>query len=303
MSKIEWTEETWNPTVGCDKVSAGCTECYAIRMAWRLMHSPHKSISDKYKGTVEKTAGGRLNWTGQINILHDVLKKPLLQKKPTVYFVDSMSDLFHEKIPFEFIGKVFTVMALCPQHRFQILTKRVERAIEYFERYENGLVDVPIEENAIEFGELLYDKNHQLHSYLKDAGWMWDITYDDDGEGGVTKDSSLEYFGDLPLKNVWIGVSDEGNQHGRIDYLRKIPAAVRFISGEPLVFDPGIMNLDSIDWVICGGESGPGKRPMNLDWARSLRDQCKKADVAFFMKQVDKVQPIPDDLMIREFPE
>src|SRR5438128_8579069 len=119
-SNIGWTDNTPNPAVGCDKCSDGCKYCYAINMAWRLMHSPHKKIAEKYAGTVMKTAGGQLNWTGKINFDLDSLLKCTNVKKPTLFFVNSMGDLFHEKVPFDFIDKVFAVMALHPQHTFQI---------------------------------------------------------------------------------------------------------------------------------------------------------------------------------------
>ena len=138
MSKIEWTERTWNPIVGCSKVSAGCENCYAMRMAWRLMHNP--KMKDRYEGVVKKTEGGKVNWTGKINMVPDVLHLPLEVKKPTTWFVNSMSDLFHEGVPFEYIDQVFVVMQQCPQHIFQILTKRTGRATEYFawKRWCNG---------------------------------------------------------------------------------------------------------------------------------------------------------------------
>lgn len=273
MSKIEWTGETWNPLIGCDKVSPGCKNCYAIKTAWIRMHNP--SMAGKYAGTVEKTAGGKLNWTGQVNMHAPSLHKPLKNKKPTTYFVNSMSDLFHESVPFEFIYQVFSVMEHCPQHTFQVLTKRAARAVEYFE-------------------------------------WV----------KKKARDMKGTWFAD---QNVWIGVSveNEATAAERIPLLARIPARVRFLSCEPLLgpvnlhldrlvdvasncelptfLDDGQVEYKSqtnpewlfrqiplgkvINWVICGGESGPESRPMHPDWARSLRDQCQEAGVAFFFKQ------------------
>jgi len=271
MSKIEWTMQTWNPVVGCDKVSEGCKNCYAITMAHRLMHMP--ASKDKYAGTVEKTAGGKLNWTGKVNLDHSALQKPLNTKKPTTFFVNSMSDLFHEDVPFEFIMEVFFIMQKCPQHTFQILTKRPKRMVEWFTEWTPNPFGVPYE----------------------------------------------------PLKNVWIGVSVENQKTAdeRIPLLQNVPAAVRFLSCEPLLGPVDIMkavgcylspsrfswNINrEIHWVIAGGESGHGARPSHPDWFRQLRDQCKAANVPFFFKQwgewcdiTHAVQCIPEDRSLASF--
>lgn len=271
MSKIEWTGETWNPVIGCDKVSPGCKNCYAIRTAWIRLHNP--KINERYTGTVEKTAAGNINWTGKINMLEEVLMKPLKTKKPTVFFVNSMSDLFHEQVPFDFIDKVFAVMALCPQHTFQVLTKRAERMYQYFDSLKTERCP-----------------NIHLASNKSHGGYMMVRLHEDE----------------LPLPNVWLGVSVENNDaaRDRIIYLASVPSAVRFLSCEPLL---GPVNLwpwlelthnkwtgkpgSIIDWVICGGESGPGARPMHPDWARSLRDHCKRSGVPFFFKQWGEYSP------------
>lgn len=133
MSKIEWTERTWNPIVGCSKVSEGCKNCYAIRMAWRLSHNP--KTADRYAGTVHKTCGGKANWTGVINVLSDVAMLPLQVKKPTMWFVNSMSDLFHEQLDDNTIISLFDIMRDCPQHTFQVVTKRTARAAEFLRKY------------------------------------------------------------------------------------------------------------------------------------------------------------------------
>lgn len=185
-----------------------------------------------YEGVVttpEQTKKGvKLNWTGRVNLVKQALEIPLKIKKPTMFFVDSMSDLFHEEVPFEFIDKTINIIQKCPQHIFQILTKRADRANKYF------------------------------------LSRRWPIY----------------------IPNIWLGASVEQKKHlPRIDILRQIPAAIRILSLEPLLEDLGEINLKDIHWVIVGGESGPGARPMHPDWVRSIRDQCKTANVPFFFKQ------------------
>lgn len=277
MSKIEWTNLTWNPTTGCDKVSQGCKFCYAEVMHRRLMKMFPKKYTKPFLGNVE--------------IHTSELTKPLTWNTPKMIFVDSMSDLFHEKVPFEFIAKVFIAMALCPHHTFQILTKRPERAVEFFKEYEYfGFGDDrTTDELAMDFHPWLYDKRtHELRADLRKAGWFWD-RYNDD-------DSRFIFENDAPLKNVWIGTSVEDQKvfNERVPHLLNIPAHVRFLSCEPLL---GPIDLSTVkpmrslqsqfDWVIVGGESGnkKGVRPMHPDWVRSLRDQCKESEVKFFFKQ------------------
>lgn len=207
---IEWTDRTWNPSTGCSKVSPGCKYCYAAVIANRFPnHFPN----------------------GFDFTLHeDRIDAPRRWRKPSMVFVNSMSDLFHEEMPLAFLHRVFEVMAACPQHTFQVLTKRHERLAE-------------------------------LASLLP---WP---------------------------DNVWIGVSVENQKYAhRVDYLRKVPAKVRFLSCEPLL-GPLQLNLDGISWVITGGESGPKHRPIEVDWVRSIRDQCRAAGVAFFHKQWGGVTP------------
>ena len=246
-SKIEWTEETWNPLIGCDKVSAGCKNCYAIKTAWIRMHNP--KMADRYAGTVAKSENGQLNWTGRINMVPHVSNKPLLKKKPSMYFVNSMSDMFHDSVSFEFIDSVFDTIDAARWHKFQILTKRPHRMVEFFEWKAAG------------------------HGFK---------------------------FPEWPLPNVWIGVSVEDQKAAdeRIQFLNLIPAAVKFLSCEPLLgpvdFEKAIGDSlkyhagglkNCISWVIVGGESGNHARPMHPDWVRSIRDQCKEAGVPFFFKQ------------------
>ncbi len=178
-SSIQWCSSTWNPLAGCDKISAGCTDCYAIRMSWRLMHIP--SMKEKYAGTVYKTKGGKLNWTGKINLHYPSLNIPLRDKKPTVFFVNSMSDLFHKDVPIQFIAEVFAICFLCPQHIFQILTKRSERL--YILNTDEFLIEL---HNAI----------NRLHNeYIKPL------------------ESELYFYDEVkaayPLSNLWLGVSVE----------------------------------------------------------------------------------------------
>ncbi|TPM09540.1 MULTISPECIES: phage Gp37/Gp68 family protein [unclassified Mesorhizobium] len=219
-SRIEWTEATWNPVAGCTIVSPGCTNCYAMRMAERL----DLMGQAKYRALTRRS-GGRAKWNGTVRVDEHALTIPHSWKTGRMIFVNSMSDLFHEGIPIEFIGKVFKVMKDCPQHTFQVLTKRSKRLLEVAD------------------------------------GLEWPA-------------------------NVWMGVSVENHQYvNRIDDLRRTPAAVKFLSLEPLVGDLGSLNLSGIDWAIAGGESGPSARPMDPAWVRSIRDQCVDADVAFHFKQ------------------
>jgi len=276
MSKIEWTQKTWNPIVGCTKVSAGCKNCYAIRMAYRLMHNT--ATKEKYKGVAKKTASGKLNWTGKINLLEDVLKMPLKAKKPTTFFVNSMSDLFHESVPFHFIDKVFAVMAIAQRHTFQVLTKRPERMLEYFKWKDTSWKN----EGMRGHERIRYQCYHLFGKDIEFSKWQF------------------------PLKNVWIGVSVENQNQAneRIPLLLQTPAETRFLSCEPLLDEISIAEyykeegngcyslwIDYIDWVIVGGESGTGARPMHPDWVRTLRDQCKIYEVPFFFKQWGEYSP------------
>lgn len=268
---ITWTNVTWNPVTGCSKVSEGCAHCYAEREWARLSANP--KLPDYF--------GRKFS-----NIMcHERrLDQPIRWKRPRMIFVNSMSDLFHEDVPFEFIDKVFTVMAVTPHHTYQILTKRPKRMKEYVER-----------------------------RFLK-----------------------LESI--VPLKNVWLGVTAENQEtaNERIPILLDTPASLRFVSVEPMV---GSINLDmmivqdtgrfrgivsslmgkktlwdtknligeedinKLDWVICGGESGPKARPIDPEWIKSLRDQCRFTDTPFFFKQwgeyIDLSQVTSPDLQIK----
>jgi len=217
-SAIEWTEATWNPTTGCDRISAGCDHCYALTLAKRL-----KAMgAEKYQVDGDpRTSGPGFGLT-----LHpDALSVPYRWRTPRLVFVNSMSDLFHARVPLEFIREVFQVMADTPQHTYQVLTKRSRRL-----RRLAGKLDWP--------------------------------------------------------PNVWMGVSVEDQTHlYRVDDLREVPAAVRFLSCEPLLGPLTGLDLTGIDWVIAGGESGPGHRPMEEAWVLELRDLCQAHGVPFFFKQ------------------
>ncbi|SNY94088.1 protein gp37 [Cohaesibacter sp. ES.047] len=301
-SKIEWTEATWNPIAGCSVASPGCKNCYAMTsVAPRLAANPK---TPHYHGTVEKTAKGKYVWTGKIGVAgEDKLMQPLRWKKPRMIFVNSTSDLFHPNVPENVIDRIFAVMALCPQHTFQVLTKHPERMRDYSLR-----------------------KNPNGHHPAMDYAALMAAT-------GSWNTPAVDLFC-WPLPNVWLGVSieDQPRADERIPHLLGTPAAKRFVSCEPLLGPVDLSELTrldgthvysclppvdvnqqddewngaTVDWVICGGESGAGARPMHPDWARSIRDQCVAADVPFFMKQMGgkrkPFEPIPDDLMIREFP-
>jgi protein gp37 len=206
---IEWTESTWNPVTGCTKTSDGCQRCYAERMALRLQGMGQANYARGFKVTLH----------------HHTLRLPLSWKKPQMVFVNSMSDLFHEDVPLDFIQKVFGVMRGAHWHTFQVLTKRSERLVE-------------------------------LDPHL-----------------------------DWP-PHVWMGVTVESADYTyRIDHLRRTQAAIKFLSLEPLLGPIPGLNLQDIDWVVVGGESGPGARPMKPEWVTDIRDQCLKAKVPFFFKQ------------------
>ena len=208
-SQIEWTESTWNPLTGCTKVSPGCKHCYAERMALRLQAMGQPNYANGFKLTLHP----------------QVLELPLSWKKPQIIFVNSMSDLFHEDVPLEFVQKAFDVMQRASLHTFQVLTKRSERLIEL------------------------------------DSEIAWP-------------------------ENVWMGVSVESSKYTfRIDHLQESHAQIKFLSLEPLLGPLPLLNIHGINWVIVGGESGPGARPVAEEWITDIRDQCLLARVPFFFKQ------------------
>lgn len=220
-TSIEWTDATWNPVAGCTVLTAGCTNCYAMRMAARL----EAMGTDKYAGTTRKS-GGRAKWTGRIKLDHGSLSTPGTWKRPRRVFVNSMSDLFHDDVPAEFIRDVWKTMGSTPQHTYQILTKRPERMAEVLS-------------------------------------------------------------GNFPiLTNVWLGTSvEDARVLTRLDNLRRVPAAIRFVSFEPLIGSVAGAELHDIQWAIVGGESGPNARPMDPGWVDEIKVACRRVGAAFFFKQ------------------
>ncbi len=273
VSKIGWTRATWNPTLGCSKISPGCKRCYAIHDVHRMAGNPNPKLKAANEG-LTVIQGGEANWTGRVRLIPERLEIPLKTRKPTTYFVNSLSDLFHEELSDADIDRVFAVMALCPQHRFQVLTKRAARMRDWH------LADLPLSSReefvaaqAAHTGRVVWDaRGSDRHAYF--------------GCGRIGDISNRRPWPHWPLPNVWLGVSAESREYlSRIDHLRQIPAAVRFLSLEPLLEDLGTLNLEGIHWVIVGGESGRGARPMHPDWVRSIQRQCETARVPFFFKQ------------------
>lgn len=256
ITAIEWTHmrgyvpRTWGPTIGCTKISCGCTNCYFFE----LHNRRHKAWKD---GRWPDAPKQYHKPASVMQIMRDRFDEPRSWRRPSCVFVNSQSDLFHDDIPNSDLKAIWEVMANTPQHRYLILTKRPERMRQF------------------------------VTAYYSTA---WKLS-----------------------PNIWLGVTveDQAAAEARIPILLDTPAAIRFLSVEPMLGPVDLRLAHDVNryvpgkwlhWAICGGESGPRKRPFDLAWARSVRDQCKAADVPFFMKQIDKVQPIPDDLMIRQFP-
>lgn len=302
-TKIEWTEATWNPLRGCNLVSSGCTNCYAMHQAHR-----QSGVGGAYEGLTRLTEHGPV-WTGEVRLVPELLDLPLRWKKPRRIFVNSMSDLFHEKVPDEFIMRVFEIMAFCTNHVFQLLTKRPQRMVDllgehYGRWFERGVVEM-------------------MQRRAADMGWCMDEP------------------DNWPLPNIHLGISceDQESADERIPLLLQTPAAVRWISAEPLLGPVDLVHakaiapadlpyfhaqtplcddpycyrggnhyprefncrwgkeakgLPGLDWVVIGGESGPGARPMHPNWVRSIRDQCQVAGVPFFFKQWGEWVPVGD---------
>jgi protein gp37 len=268
-TSIEWATKVWNPLRGCSKVSEGCHNCYAMRQAHRF-----SGQGMPYEGLTRATEYGP-QWTGNVKLVPDMLVQPLKWQRPERIFVNSMSDLFHQEVPDDFIWSVFEIMAQSQQHTFQILTKRPERMKEML-----------------------------TNRFWRDLGTPKRPFF-----ARIVKGEQRE--GDMPcLPNVWLGVSVENQKSAdeRIPLLLQTQAAIRFLSMEPLLghVDLSAEYLTSklgsfpfpklhpihrtrfinlIDWVIVGGESGHKARPMHPDWVRSIRDQCQEAGVPFFFKQ------------------
>lgn len=310
-SSIEWTATvnadgsitpgaTWNPIRGCTKCSPGCKNCYASTFAERWRGVPSHPYEQGF----------------DLKLVPHKLEEPLRWKKPRKIFVNSMSDLFQDGVPFDYVDKVFAVMALCPQHIFQVLTKRAARMLEYFDDlgYRQEIIGIE--------AEMISGKDRFLRSAEAQA-----IT-------GCADDILPRWT--LPLPNVWLGVSVENQKYAdeRIPDLLKTPAAKRFASYEPALgpvdFDAGgwlerwtgknsklpepfrsslasLSDIHGLDWIIAGSESGPGARPAKSEWFRQVRDVCQASDTAFFLKQFainGRKQPLPelDGRQWMEFP-
>lgn len=261
---IEWADATWNIVTGCSVISPGCENCYAMRdAAGRLQDKP------SYKGLTNRHG----KWTGEVRFNEHLLDQPLRWRRPRRVFVNSMGDLFHEAVPEEWIDHVFAAMALADKHEFLVLTKRAARMREYMTSIEDG--DKRIEGD-----------------WARDAlieGTAQKIWYERTGE-----DTSLTLAVHMPLPNVSLGVSVENQATAdeRIPLLLDTPAAMRFVSAEPLLGPIALVGCRPvgagekvIHWVIAGGESGKDARPMHPQWARNLRDVCTETGTAFFFKQ------------------
>ena len=270
-TKIEWATDVWNPIRGCSPVSPGCKNCYAAAVAKRF-----SGTGQPYEGLVRINAKGERtdDWNGRIRFVEEHLFDPMHWKRPRRIFVNSMSDLFHENLEDSIIDRIFAVMALSPQHIFQILTKRPKRMLAYFE----GLQKIA-DQWLKKLTEQEPNKKHSFTpSDVLNLRWMhWRIN-----QGPAFP------YGPWPLPNVWLGVSAENQEtaNQRLPFLAKTPARVRFVSYEPALGPLDLTRwIEQVDLVICGGESGPHARRMDLEWARSMRDQCEKAKIAFFFKQ------------------
>jgi protein gp37 len=327
-TSIEWTQRTWNPVRGCSVVSPGCVNCYAMKMAHRF-----SKPGMPFSGLTKQTAAGP-QWSGVVRTIGEALLEPLAWRKPQRIFVNSMSDLFHEDVADTFLHEVFATMALAPQHTFQILTKRADRMRRWLSR-PSAAEDVAV-------------------TVFKRSG----------GRLRDAERSTRQALAVWPLPNVWLGVSVEDQQRAdeRIPLLLETPAAVRFISAEPLLGPVDLLSIpragqfhdyltgeyqchdiekrctNRLDWVIVGGESGPGARGCRVAWVRDIVAQCRAAGVPVFVKQLgakpegdprpsDRIDAVsgtrtltvmqqveirnrkggdmaewPDDLRVREFP-
>jgi protein gp37 len=271
-STIEWTDATWNPVRGCTRISPGCGGasgvggCYAEVMAARFSDPGYWGHGFARRGQ----NGGR--WTGKVALIPEKLELPIRWKKGRRIFVNSTSDLFHEKLANEEIAAVFGVMAACHQHTFQVLTKRAERLPQWFAWFEDYASSKDGFGHVVEHQRCLFAIRHLAYQKMVP-----------DNNRKFTLGCAERW----PLPNVHVGVSVESADYKfRIDHLRAIPAAARFVSYEPALGPLGPLNLDGIAQVIMGGESGPGARPCNVEWLRSAVAECRRAGVAVFVKQL-----------------
>lgn len=281
---IEWTDATWNPVRGCSRVSEACRFCYAEDQAARIIKSDRARGVPEGDGAYDGLLAKGGQWNGTIRTVAELLTQPLRWAKPRRIFVNSMSDLFHESLADDVIDRIFAVMALAPRHTFQVLTKRPERMQAY--------LSTPNREGIIK-------------------GAAWELL------GRMPKQSSEGMSAQWPLPNVWIGVSveDQPSANERVPMLLSTPAAVRWLSMEPLLgavdleriqqssgdtfsatygwMEPGsLVRVRGVDWVVVGGESGPDARPMHPDWVDGLQAQCARAGVPFLFKQWGEWIPV-----------
>jgi protein gp37 len=280
LTGIEWTEATWNPVTGCTRVSAGCDHCYAVPMTRRLEGAARGAIGSgqlrahgqKYVGLTVRNKRGDWHFNGTVRCHEDSLSIPLHWKKPKRIFVNSMSDLFHPDVPQTFIARVFAIMGLASWHTFQLLTKRPERMAQLL--------------NSPTFAEFVDEYSTEHGVEADDCAQRFGYV---DVLNRLTTDWRAQDHAALPMQNVWLGTSaeDQAAFDERVPHLRRCQAAVRFLSIEPLL---GAIDttppqhrgtnwnihdwLQDIDWVIVGGESGPGARPCNIEWIRTIRDRC-----------------------------
>jgi protein gp37 len=300
--KISWLNipgykgETWNPIIGCSKVSEGCDNCYAERMANRLVSNQKTSV--KYAGIIKNR-----KWSGVLTLASETMYKPFSWKKPRAIFVCSMGDIFHESVKQEWIDKVMIIAALRPQHLFIFLTKRSERMAQYFAVGKENLLN--------RWTEILHNIDDEYFCICDEDGEPSgaECYIYNRAEGCVKPE-----HGGWPYNNIWLGVTAENQERAneRIPILLSIPAVKRFVSIEPMLSDIWLLESDDdfsynyldgssfccgmnepifdsiLDWVIVGGETGPNARLMHPDWVRSVRDQCKTAGVPFFFKQYGK---------------
>ncbi len=249
---IEWTDATWNWLYGCSPKSPGCRNCYAVLQTNRIA-----SVHDKFRHLTVTDDRRGLQWSGKILVAEERLAQPLRWRRPRLVFVNSMSDVFHHDVPERAVAASFAVMAATRRHEFQLLTKRPERMLAW-----------------MQFLERTYGTPSEILAHCARAAASYGL-----GE--------LDVGHQWPLPNVWMGASVESQKFAdeRLPILREVPAAVRFLSMEPLLGAVDDLDLRGIHWVIVGGESGPGARPMKPRWARSIRDRCLEEGVPLFMKQ------------------
>jgi protein gp37 len=282
-TSIEWTDSTWNPIRGCSRVSEGCRNCYAERVAARF-NDPGMAYEglavSKTTIYADKKQATEAHWTGEVRFVEDRLADPLRWRKPRRVFVNSMSDLFHPKVPVLWISRIFAVMALAGGHRnhfgvkghtFQILTKRPERALE--------VLSMPLFRVGVAQAIRQMAKEWPLFHATRGT-WPEDVAHE-------VERGAPSFW---PMRDVWLGTSAEDQQswEKRTEILRRVPAALRWVSLEPMIgpVEAAPWTLAGLDWVVVGGESGPGARSFDLAWAREVVDACQAAGVPVFVKQL-----------------